>query len=209
MTRPPEFDELLDADIEGGERERLRRVHDLLVSAGPPPELSPELERGPALALTLQRPRRTRDTRRTAPSRRSLLLAAALVVLVAAFFAGYATGNKSTSPDEFAAGRSIQLHATGAAPTALAAIRLGTGDGSGNWSMHLVASGLPSLPKGGYYEVFLTRHGKAVAPCGSFIVRRGNADAYLNAPYRLRGAGWVVTAQQAGDHAPGRVVLTT
>jgi hypothetical protein len=76
--------------------------------------------------------------------------------------------------------------------------------------MHLVATGLPRLPKGGYYMVFLTRNGKPVAPCGSFIVHGGKANAYLNAPYRLNGkAGWVVTTQKRGDREPGPVVLTT
>ncbi len=35
MTRPPNFDELVDPDLDPAERERLRRVHDLLVTAGP------------------------------------------------------------------------------------------------------------------------------------------------------------------------------
>jgi hypothetical protein len=103
----------------------------------------------------------------------------------------------------------LRLHATAAAPQAQAALSVGASDKAGNWPMHLVASGLPRLPENGYYAVFLTRNGKPVAPCGSFIVHGGNADAYLNAPYRLRGAGWVVTLQHHGDHTPGRVVLTT
>jgi hypothetical protein len=86
---------------------------------------------------------------------------------------------------------------------------VGERDAAGNWPMHLVATGLPRLPADGYYVVFLTRHGKPVAPCGSFIVHGGSADAYLNAPYRLRGAGWVITLQHHGDRRPGRVVLTT
>src|ERR671936_1903421 len=40
MTRPPDFDELVGPDAEAGERERLRRLHDLLVAAGPPPDLA-------------------------------------------------------------------------------------------------------------------------------------------------------------------------
>ena len=204
MTRPPDFDELLGPEVESGERERLRRVHDLLVAAGPPAELSPELEAGPPLQLTLTR----RRLRRPVP-RRALLLAAAIVVLIGVFFAGYATGNKSRSSDSFGNATVLRLHATSAAPQAQGALSVGESDDAGNWPMHLVATGLPRLPKDGYYMVFLTRHGKAVAPCGSFITHGGDGDAYLNAPYRLRGAGWVVTLQRHGDHEPGRVVLTT
>src|SRR5207248_10881524 len=64
MTLPPDFDELIGADVEGAERARLQRVHALLVQAGPPAELSPELE-APSLGLTLVR--RHRRARRPVP----------------------------------------------------------------------------------------------------------------------------------------------
>ena len=35
----PNFDDLIGEDVPAWERERLRRAHDLLVAAGPPPEL--------------------------------------------------------------------------------------------------------------------------------------------------------------------------
>ena len=38
--RGPDFDELVGTDLEDGERQRLLRVHELLVEAGPPPELA-------------------------------------------------------------------------------------------------------------------------------------------------------------------------
>ena len=37
MTPPPEFEEIVGADVEAAERARLARVHALLVQAGPPP----------------------------------------------------------------------------------------------------------------------------------------------------------------------------
>lgn len=43
-----EFDDLVDRDgLDEAEEARLRRVHDLLVQAGPPPELPPALLRPP------------------------------------------------------------------------------------------------------------------------------------------------------------------
>ena len=47
MTRYPDFDDLIGGDVPAEERERLRRAHELLVEAGPPPELSPEMESVP------------------------------------------------------------------------------------------------------------------------------------------------------------------
>ena len=47
LMRGPEFDDLV-GDVPADERERLLRVHEMLVQAGPPPEIPPELERPPS-----------------------------------------------------------------------------------------------------------------------------------------------------------------
>lgn len=197
MSRGPDFDDLVD-EVDGAEAERLRRVHDMLVTAGPPPELTPHMEAGPTLAMTLgDRGRRVQ--------RRVALLAAAIVILLIAFLAGYITANHRT-----ASGHLLRLQGTAAAPGAQASLRIQEVDPSGNWPMELAALGLPKLPAKTYYEVFLVRHGKIDAPCGSFKVRSAteSVSVHLNAPYRLhRGDSWVVTRQHAGDHAPGPVVL--
>ena len=57
MMRGPDFDELA-GEVPAEERERLLRVHEMLVQAGPPPEIPPELE-GPTLAMTLGKPKRS------------------------------------------------------------------------------------------------------------------------------------------------------
>jgi hypothetical protein len=202
MTRPPNFNDLVDPDLEPAERERLRRVHELLVTAGPPPELSPEFEAGPTLAMTLGRSTRRRVQRRGA------LLAAAVVVLLLAFLAGYIAGN--TGNNGFASGQLLKLKGTKAAPAALASLRLQPVDASGNWPMRLSVRGLPKLPPKGYYEVFLVRRGDLYAPCGSFVVKDAvsTVSVQLNAPYRLHGGdSWVVTKQLPGAHKAGAIVL--
>ncbi len=198
MSRGPDFDELV-RDVDQDERERLRRVHDLLVTAGPPPELTPQLEAGPTLAMTLGLRTRRRAQRRVA------LLAAAIVVLLVAFLAGYITGNNRT-----ASGRLLRLQGTAAAPLAQASLRIEAADSAGNWPMQLEALGLPKLPPNGYYEVFLVRHGEIYAPCGSFLVKDATegVSVRLNAPYRFhKGDSWVVTRQLAGARTAGPVVL--
>jgi hypothetical protein len=45
--RAPDFDDLIGRDVPDEERARLLRAHQLLVEAGPPPELSPELDSVP------------------------------------------------------------------------------------------------------------------------------------------------------------------
>jgi hypothetical protein len=200
MTPPPEFDELVGAEVGAAERARLQRVHNLLVAAGPPPELSPELEAGPTLAMTLGRkPGRAR--------RRVMLLAAAVVVLLLAFLGGYLAGNRGGG---LASGQTLKLSGTAAAPGALASLRILPVDSAGNWPMQLSATGLPKLPSHGYYEVFLVRNGRPFAPCGAFVVsgKNGAISVHLNAPYHLQpGDSWIVTRQVPRQHEPGTVVL--
>jgi hypothetical protein len=200
MTRAPNFDDIVGTDLGREERERLARVHELLVIAGPPPELAPELEGGPTLAMTLGGPRRRRVQRRVA------LLAAAVMVLVLAFLAGYIAANRGG----VSGAHTLELVGTPQAPRALASLQVQAADPAGNWPMTLSATGLPRLPRHGYYEVFLTRNGKVFAPCGTFLVKSasGGVSVKLNAPYDLRqGDGWVVTKQRLGARQAGPVVL--
>ena len=198
MTPPPEFEEIVGGDVEAAERARLARVHSLLVQAGPPPELSPELESGPTLGMTLgRRPPRVR--------RRVLLLAAAVAIVALAFLGGYIAGNGGGTANA----EVLKLTGTPAAPHALASLQVEPVDAGGNWPMHLSVTGLPTLQGQSYYEVFLVRDGKPYAPCGTFKVAVNQATTVqLNAPYRLRhGDTWIVTRQTPRSSEPGVVVL--
>ena len=66
-------------------------------------------------------------------------------------------------------------------------------DAAGNWPMTLSVSGLPALPKGSTYTLWLTKDGKLAESCGSFVVAGGTTEVPLNAPYPLKKFdGWVV-----------------
>ncbi len=198
MTQPPDFEELVGSDVEAAERARLQRVHALLVQAGPPPEISPSIEAGPTLAMTMtRRPARVR--------RRVLLLAAAIAIVALAFVGGYIAGNGSST----VSGKVLQLTGTPAAPNAFASLQVEHVDAAGNWPMRISVKGLPAVHGHWYYEVYLMRDGKPYAPCGSFKVAANQATVVeLNAPYRLKhGDTWVVTKQAPDSKAPGQVVL--
>jgi hypothetical protein len=207
--RPPDFDDLVGGeDLSLEERERLRGAHDLLVAAGPPPELSPELEAVPwpeealaPLGLT-----RRAGTRKRSP----FMLAAALVtVAVAAFLLGQATGGGSRNSID--AQRVVKLQGTALDRDALATLELGDRDAQGNWPMVLHVSGLQPLADGGYYDLYLTRKGKPIALCGTFNVDlRGGATVPLTAAYALDHFdrnGWVITRQVPPNHKPTDIVL--
>lgn len=205
MSRVPDFDELVGTEPAGGERERLRRAHELLLAAGPPPELSPELEAGPTLAMTLSQRRRRLGRRRLA------LLAAAVAAVAAVFLAGYVAGNGGGGATGAQVVQTIQLHGTSAAPAALGSLRVEAEDAGGNWPMTLSVTGLPQLPQGGYYAVYLVRNGTPWRPCGWFRIGK-TADTgvtvRLSVPYAVdQGDSWVVTEQPAGTTGPGRTVM--
>jgi hypothetical protein len=181
-----EFDELTE-DLSPDEQERLRRVHDLLVEAGRPPELPRSLRRA-------HRP----DRRLQLAARRPLALGLAAAVAVAgAFFAvGYFVADDGVA---FNHDFYVEMRGAEAAPNASATIDVGERDEAGNWPMVITVRGLRVLPEGGRYLLYLTRNGRPVAWCGSFAVEEGETTALLNAPYRFdRFDGWVVRADVPG-----------
>src|SRR5262249_20658780 len=142
----PDFDELVGTDLEPEERERLRRAHDMLIAAGPPPELPPELAdpSGPPEAEGIpfwDRPRNAVIA----------VLAAALAAL--AFGVGYLTGH-TKSATTFPEG-TVVMRGTAAAPDAVGSIQLGAKDKAGNWPMLVRVSNLEKPRQGAYYTLWL------------------------------------------------------
>jgi hypothetical protein len=202
VNREPTLDELIGADTTGAERQRLQHVHELLLEAGPPPELSPELEAGPNLKMTV-------GNRRRVVKQRAMLLLAAAVALSLVFLGGYAVGNNRGS-GKSAPAVSLKLTGTSAPPTAQASLEVWHGP-AGNWPMTLTAVGLPKLAPHNYYEVYLIRDGRLSGSCGTFRVTNNPKRAVtvtLNSPYTLqKGDSWIVTRPGPGGVEPGKTVL--
>lgn len=200
MNREPNFDDLVGTEAGGAERERLRGVHDLLLQAGPPPELTPRLEKGPDFGPVSRR-------RRAVKKRPALLLLAATLAAVAIFGAGYGVANHRGGSGTAKPVVQLSLKGTTRAPHASATLDVWRNQ-SGNWPMTLSVDGLPRLPQGTYYEVYLARDGKPWGSCGTFrVVGSGPLTVKLTAPYSLRpGDTWIVTRVPPGGE-PGTTVL--
>jgi hypothetical protein len=183
----PDFDELVGDDLQPEERARLLRVHELLVAVGPPPELSPSLTSPPAAeARVIPIPRRRWRT--------AGLLAAAVVLI--AFGAGWLASDRTR------ADHVERTVAMAGANGAHADIDILDVDAAGNWPMRMVVTGLKPLSGGRTYTLWLTKHGKLEASCGTFtVVGKGSTTVQLNAPYKLKEyTGWVVIA--SGTRTP-------
>jgi hypothetical protein len=177
----PDFDELVGEALAPRERERLRRAHEALLAAGPPPDLPARLAR-------------PRTARRSA--RPLLLPLAAALALAVAFTGGWFAVGVTGQDPEF----TLEMQGTAAAPAAAADLMVYPIDSAGNWPMEMTVSGL----RDGRYELVLTRDGEPIVSCGLFLVH-GRTVTHLNAPYRLREYdGWAVI--QPGS---ARILLRT
>lgn len=178
----PDFDDLVGADLEPDERARLLGVHELLIAAGPPPELRAE---APVIAL---RPRR----------RRVALVGVAAAIGLGLFAAGLVVGDRDSGPGTFDV---VSMTGTSYTTGLSASITIFDVDEAGNWPMELEVNGLePSSD--GLYELWLTRKGELAALCGSFRAEAdGTTVVPMNAPYKLREFdGWVVVLE--GSKSP-------
>ena len=202
MSDAPDFRDLVGGDLPPEEAERLRRVHELLVAAGPPPELPPQLQEP-------VEPEKPRDNVSFLPRRRTgLLLGIAAAIALTAFLGGFISGERHGSPFNEVA--QLPMHGTTAASKASALLYVGKRDSAGNWPLKVDVKNLAPLPKGEYYEMFNSRGAYArAASCGTFRAA-GNTDGLrLNAPFSLKGVtGWVVTVERPGS-GKHPVVLTT
>lgn len=195
----PDFHELLDLEgVPADEQQQLRRVHDLLVEAGPPAELTPALEQAPVIpdADVIGFRRRRRGV---------AALAIAATIAAVAFGAGYVTGDHGGTGSA-AASRVVTFKGS----NAVGSLQVGHRDSAGNWPIDFHVTGLPVLKKKyAYYELFVVLRGKPTLPCGGFNVGDGTTSVHFDVPYKIKSTTtWVVTAIDHDHHWPGRTVLT-
>jgi len=194
----PDFDDLLAGEeLEPAERARLLRAHEALVAAGPPEELPPSLAEPPP-------ERRGRVLEFPVRRRLGATLVLANALAAAVFGGGYWLGAQKNA---FETESTFTMR--GPSPSAFASIRMSPPDGAFNWPLQVRVRGLKDLPKGGYYELLLTRNGKLGPSCGTFRTHDGKTTIVLNAPYPLRKwRGWVVVAHYPDNRTSGPLLST-
>jgi hypothetical protein len=194
------FDELVDHPaLTAEERARLRRVHDLLLEVGPPPEAPPHL-RPPEEGRVIPLPRRNRAL---------TLLAAALAVAAiggAGYFLGDRTGAEeaaqtvttteattvattvTTAPEP--RGPLVSMTGVGDAEGASATVEILPRAPSGDYPVRLRVRGLPERQT---FELWVVDDGELEQLCGSFTTDYGMTDATISVPYEMRTRDeWVV-----------------
>jgi len=185
MRERDDLGDLIGDDVPNDELERLERTDSLLRSVPAPPASVPRALT--AAVLDIARERR-------APTRRRIAAALALGAVVAAalFGVGYWAGGDRGLDEDY----SVRMRATDDARGASAVIRVGERDAdTENVVLELDVSGLPKLPEGGYYALWLAKDGRYAATCGTFGVGDGETSVSMNVSYEFeRYDSWVITA---------------
>lgn len=193
MREPPDFRELVGEDLTPEELERLRRADALLRAVpAPPPHVPHSLTQSVA-----------RVAERSVPpwSRRRLALGIALAAALAA--AAFGLG-RWTDNGDFETRFTVPMQPTESARDAAAVIRVGARDEeSGNWELELDVSGLPDLPEGEFYYLWLAKDGEWEASCGTFSVGADDTTVHMTVSYRLSDYDtWVVSRLQDDGESP-------
>ena len=204
-----DFDQIVDlTGVSPEDRVRMLRMHELLVSAGPPADLPSELatpldvtspaDGGGAEVIAFPRRRRT-----------AAAISIAAAVAVACFSGGYILANQAHHNSSLHAVRVVGLSGE---QNSLASLRVGAADANGNWPVQLTVQGLPPLHgTDSHYLLMLTHNGKPTWVCGMFKVGKDGATTVtFSVPYRITGqTKWAVTEMTDGLKFPGHVVMTT
>ena len=202
MTNEPDFRDLVGDEGGHEELDRLRRVHDLLVAAGPPPEMSPAIAHAPEIEES-----KVLEFKRRRPA---TVFALAAAVAAAAFVIGYVVAGKQNG---FESTRHLAMHGVGQLAAARAQIDIGTHDVGGNYPLNMSVRGLPTAAERRLVRAAALKHGRPTLSCGSFAVDGRSETIRMSVPYDLTEFGklydgWVVVRHlPKGAAAP--VVMTT
>ena len=203
MSDVPDLRDLLPDDVEPGELERLGRVHELLLAAGRPAELPPRLAEVPAA--------RRSGLIALAEHRRKAVVLVAAAAAAAVFGIGFFSGWSTNDTGFQAAFGPIAMRGDGPTSQAIAQIWVGKKDAALNWPSLMKVRGLPALPKGGYYGLYLTdeKTGQRLLQCSVFGVHGGVTTVTFNFPGPVDHRGWVIVREAPGAAAKHQAVLWT
>lgn len=201
------FEDLVDpTGLSDEDETKLRRVHAMLVAAGPPTDLPVELSKPVAVngaeVVSLDEHRSRR--------RPVAALLVAATVAVACFGGGYVLATQASGKSAINVVRVVPMQ--GVQQNSLASLSVGSSDQNGNWPLQLTVSGLPKL-KGDarYYLVVKQGNGQRGVLCGSFeVAPHGSTTVTFNVAYKITpSTHWIITRMAPGVKYPGQLVMQT
>ena len=150
----------------------------------------------------------TEARRKQSELRREVALLGLVLLGIAIFFIGYATGRHD---DTFRTNWYSPLRGTGAAPQTFGSVQGGPIDSSGNTPLLVTVRGLPVLKGREHYVLYLIDAKRQASPCGAFAVGKGTTRVKLSSP-RLPDEphGWkIARGKKTSAAGIGEVVAQT
>lgn len=145
--------------------------------------------------------------RKQSERRREVALLGLLLLGIAIFFIGYATGR---SDDTFRTSWYSPLKGTNAAPQTFGNVQGGPIDAGGNTPLLVTVRGLPSLSASEHYVLYVLNAARKPSPCGSFSVGEGTTRVELSFPgLPEEPHGWRIARERVGATDMGKVVART
>jgi hypothetical protein len=168
----------------------------------------PRLTRRSASEKATSSPARSSaELRKQSERRREIVLLGLVLLGIAVFFIGYATGR---SDDTFRTSWFSPLKGTSAAPQTFGSVQGGPIDPGGNTPLLVTVRGLP-IPIGDEHYVLYVLDGKhKPSPCGSFSVGEGTTRVELSFPgLPKKPHGWRIAREKIGESGIGKIVART
>lgn len=139
--------------------------------------------------------------------RREVTLLALVLLGIAIFFAGYATGRHD---DTFRTSWYSPLRGTSAAPLTVGSVQGGPIDPVGNTPLLVTVRGLRVLPANERYVLYVLDAKRVPSRCGAFSVGEGTTQVKLSYPGLPKEPhGWKIARERRGATGIGRIVART
>ncbi|MHB8059704.1 MAG: hypothetical protein ACYDHO_02580 [Gaiellaceae bacterium] len=147
------------------------------------------------------------ELRKQSERRREVVLLGLVLLGIAVFFIGYATGR---SDDTFRTNWYSPLKGTNAAPQTFGSVQGGPIDPGGNTPLLVTVRGLPILTGSKHYVLYVLDAKRSPSPCGTFSVGEGTTRVELSFPgLPEEPHGWRIAREKPGTRGMGEIVART
>jgi hypothetical protein len=168
----------------------------------------PRPTRRPASGGAASSPLRSEaELRKRSERRREVVLLGLVLLGIAIFFIGYATGQ---SDETFRTNWYSPLKGTSAASHTFGSVQGGPIQPNGNTPLLVTVRGLPILPGSEHYVLYVLKAKGGPLRCGAFSVGAGTTQVNLSYPGLPKEPhGWEIAREKAGSTGIGKIVART
>jgi|ERR1035437_8162335 hypothetical protein len=168
----------------------------------------PRPTRRPASGGATSSPQRSEaELRKQSERRREVVLLGLVLLGIAVFFIGYATGRHD---ETFLTNWYSPLKGTSAATHTFGSVQGGPIQPDGNTALLVTVRGLPVLPASEHYVLYVLKAKGGPLRCGVFSVGKGTTQVKVSYPGLPKEPhGWEIAREKAVSTGTGKIVART